>query len=59
MASPGLDISGLMPLTATTDTPDPRAVYQHLRERWGVVAPVELESGVNAWLVMGWPGSAS
>ena len=28
--------------------------YERLRQERGVVAPVELEPGVNAWLVMGW-----
>ena len=45
---------GLTPLVLTTTSPDPRSVYRKLREEWGVVAPVELEPGVNAWLVMGW-----
>jgi cytochrome P450 len=45
---------GLTPLVLTTTSPDPRSVYRRLREEWGVVAPVELEPGVNAWLVMGW-----
>lgn len=49
-----LDRGGLTPLVLTTTSPDPRSVYQRLREEWGVVAPVELEPGVNAWLVMGW-----
>jgi cytochrome P450 len=48
----GLD--GLTPLTATTATSDPQAAYRRLRDRWGPVAPVELEPGVNAWLVMGY-----
>lgn len=43
-----------MPLTATTVTTEPLRVYRRLQEQWGVVAPVELEPGVNAWLVMGW-----
>jgi cytochrome P450 len=45
---------GLTPLTATTVTADPLAAYRRLQEQWGMVAPVELEPGVNAWLVMGW-----
>ena len=45
---------GLTPLVLTTTSSDPRSVYRKLREEWGVVAPVELEPGVNAWLVMGW-----
>ncbi|MBO0802964.1 MAG: cytochrome P450 [Nocardiopsaceae bacterium] len=39
---------------ATTLTSDPRGAYRRLREEWGEVAPVELEPGVNAWLLMGW-----
>jgi cytochrome P450 len=37
-----------------TTSPDPKGAYERLREARGVVAPVELEPGVNAWLVMGW-----
>lgn len=48
----GLD--GLTPLSQTTTTTDPQAAYQRLRDEWGGVAPVELEPGVNAWLVMGY-----
>ena len=48
------DLDGLTPLTATTATTDPQAAYQRLRDQWGTVAPVELEPGVNAWLVMGY-----
>jgi cytochrome P450 len=48
-----MDMTGLTPLSATTGTPDPQAAYRELAQRWGVVAPVELEPGVPAWLVMG------
>lgn len=48
-----MDMTGLTPLSATTGTPDPQAVYRELAQQWGVVAPVELEPGVPAWLVMG------
>jgi cytochrome P450 len=48
------DLDGLPPLTQTTATSDPQAVYQRLRRDWGAVAPVELEPGVNAWLVLGY-----
>ena len=48
----GLD--GLTPLNATTATSDPQAAYQRLRDQWGMVAPVELEPGINAWLVLGY-----
>src|SRR5882757_4703392 len=47
------DMTGLTPLVATTNCRDPQAVYRQLRERWGVVAPVELEPGIPAWLVLG------
>jgi cytochrome P450 len=49
------DFTGLTPLSETTTCADPQAAYQVLRERWGQVAPVELEPGVPAWLVMGYP----
>ncbi len=49
-----LGASGLTPLVDTTTSHDPQQVYQKLWQEWGVVAPVELEPGVNAWLVMGW-----
>jgi cytochrome P450 len=48
------DLGGLTPLSATTATADPEAAYQRLRDQWGTVAPVELEPGVNAWLVLGY-----
>lgn len=48
-----LDMTDLTPLAATTVTTDPQAAYHTLQERWGMVAPVELEPGVPAWLVMG------
>ncbi|MFJ5726081.1 cytochrome P450 [Streptomyces sp. NPDC093149] len=47
-ASP-VPLSGI---TASTSLPD---TYHDLRETWGPVARVELEPGVNAWLVMGHP----
>ena len=48
------DLDGLTPLTETTATSDPQAAYKRLRDQWGAVAPVQLEPGVNAWLVMGY-----
>lgn len=48
-------MTGLTPLHATTVTSDPQAAYQGLRDRHGQVAPVELEPGIPAWLVMGYP----
>jgi cytochrome P450 len=47
-------LSGLTPLATTTTCADPQAAYRRLREQWGLVAPVQLEPGVNAWLVMGY-----
>ncbi|MCT2583416.1 cytochrome P450 [Actinophytocola gossypii] len=47
------ELTGLTPLLSATVCPDPLAVYRELRDRWGMVAPVELEPGINAWLVMG------
>ena len=48
------DMDGLTPLSQTTTTPDPQAAYRRLRDQWGEVAPVQLEPGVHAWLVMGY-----
>lgn len=47
------DMTGLTPLTATTICSNPQAVYHQLQQRWGVIAPVELEPGIPAWLIMG------
>lgn len=47
-------LEGLTPLSQTTTVPDPQAAYRRLRDAWGEVAPVQLEPGVNAWLVMGY-----
>jgi cytochrome P450 len=54
LAAARVSRGGLTPLTVTTTSPDPQSAYRQLREEWGVVAPVELEPGVDAWLVMGW-----
>jgi cytochrome P450 len=48
------DAEGLTPLAETTTCADPQAAYHKLQEEWGLVAPVQLEPGVNAWLVMGY-----
>lgn len=47
------DMTDLTPLAATTICADPQAVYRQLQADWGPVAPVELEPGIPAWLVMG------
>lgn len=44
----------LTSLAGITASPDPQAAYARLRREHGMVAPVELEPGVNAWLVLGW-----
>ncbi|OQO93602.1 cytochrome [Saccharomonospora piscinae] len=46
-------VTGLLPLSTTTTCADPQAVYNELRARYGQVAPVELEPGIHAWLVLG------
>ncbi|PUB27155.1 cytochrome P450 [Promicromonospora sp. AC04] len=46
-------LTGLTPLSATTGGADSQEIYNVLRGRWGVVAPVDMEPGVPAWLVMG------
>lgn len=48
------DVTDLVPLSATTMGPTPRAAYDALRARWGTIAPIEIEPGVPAWLVMGY-----
>lgn len=47
------DVTERTPLVATTTSPDANAVYEELRERWGSIAPIDLEPGVPAWLVLG------
>lgn len=46
--------SAQISLAEATTSVDPAAVYRGLRERYGNVAPVWLEPGVAAWLVMGY-----
>ncbi len=47
------DVADLKPLVRASALPDPREFYDELESEWGEVAPVELEPGVPAWLVMG------
>jgi cytochrome P450 len=47
------EVSQLRPLVDASAMPDPRVFYDELEAEWGEVAPVELEPGVPAWLVMG------
>lgn len=46
-------VSRLRPLVEASALQDPREFYDELTREWGEVAPVELEPGVPAWLVMG------
>ncbi|WP_129784695.1 cytochrome P450 [Promicromonospora panici] len=46
-------VSNVQPLVRGSAMPDPRVFYDELESEWGEVAPVELEPGVRAWLVMG------
>jgi cytochrome P450 len=48
------DLTDLVLLPEVNQSPDPQAVYDRLRKQWGEIAPVELEPGVPAWLVMGY-----
>jgi cytochrome P450 len=48
------EMTDLVPLPELNVGADPHAAYTALREQWGYVAPVELEPGVPAWLVLGY-----
>ncbi|MFD0276258.1 cytochrome P450 [Kitasatospora sp. NPDC127111] len=45
----------LTPLYGAAVADDPHGLYARLRDRYGPVAPIELEPGVEAWLVLGYP----
>jgi cytochrome P450 len=47
------DMTGLTKIVETNAHADPQVVYNRLRAQWGDVAPIELEPGINGWLVMG------
>jgi cytochrome P450 len=47
------DVAERTLLVETTAAADANAVYERLRKLWGSVAPVDLEPGVPAWLVLG------
>lgn len=47
------DVSDRTLLVETTAAADVNEVYERLRLQWGPVAPVDLEPGVPAWLVLG------
>ncbi|MEU8515459.1 cytochrome P450 [Kitasatospora sp. NPDC048722] len=44
----------LTPLYGAAVAEDPHGLYARLRARYGPVAPIELEPGVEAWLVLGY-----
>lgn len=46
-------VVALRPLAEASALPDSRVFYDALAREWGDVAPVELEPGVPAWLVLG------
>lgn len=46
--------TGLTALYGAAAESDPAGIYARLREQHGPVAPVELEGGVRAWLVLGY-----
>lgn len=43
------------PLYGAAVADDPHGLYARLRDQHGPVAPIELEPGVEAWLVLGYP----
>ncbi|WP_354641769.1 cytochrome P450 [Kitasatospora camelliae] len=47
--------TALTPLYGPPVAEDPHGLYARLRARYGAVAPIELEPGVEAWLVLGYP----
>ncbi len=54
-ARPGCPVRGGAPLFGAAVAEDPHGMYARLREQYGPVAPIELEPGVEAWLVLGYP----
>jgi cytochrome P450 len=48
------DVEGRVLLGDVSAARDRQQVYDRLRARWGAVAPVDLEAGVPAWLVLGY-----
>lgn len=54
MHAGGTPQTEIFPLIEATAAPDHRVVFRRLRAEHGPVAPVELEPGVHAWLVMGY-----
>ena len=53
------DIPDRMPLSDITKARDPHKLYERLRDEWGPVAPMDLEPGVPAWLVLGYDEASS
>jgi len=46
--------AGVTPLYGASVSEDPHGLYARMREQHGAVAPIELEPGVEAWLVLGY-----
>ena len=53
------DIPDRMQLSDITTARDPHKLYERLRDEWGPVAPMDLEPGVPAWLVLGYDEASS
>jgi cytochrome P450 len=53
------DIPDRMRLSDITTARDPNKLYERLRDEWGPVAPMDLEPGVPAWLVLGYDEASS
>jgi cytochrome P450 len=48
------DFTDIVRLTEVNQSSDSQAAYAHLRKEWGEMAPIELEPGITAWLVLGY-----
>lgn len=53
------EIPDRMQLSDITTALDPHKLYEQLRDEWGPVAPMDLEPGVPAWLVLGYEEASS
>lgn len=53
------DVTGRMQLSDITAARDPQALYEQLRDEWGPVAPMDLEPGIPAWIVLGYDEASS
>ncbi|GAA4723502.1 Cytochrome P450 [Promicromonospora umidemergens] len=53
------DVPDRMRLSDITAARDSHKLYEQLRDEWGPVAPMDLEPGVPAWLVLGYDEASS